>query len=144
MKPAKVSLIQETVFRNRQSPPKTKMERSEIVTVENSSPIKARSNQEWEDIIMLIPPVYSSITLYTPKPNFIKVSYKVVLFIQAYNRPFYSTKELSIPIIIGSKPLIDHSQPVNNTRIVLTTSTAVESVDLPPEYHQIVGENGLS
>ena len=141
-----------------------KKERREVTTAQYTSQLEARSIQEWDDIRLLIPPVCSSTTEFNSYSNLIKISYGVVLFIEN-EALFPSTKQIFIPIVIGTRPLTDLSQPITQTAYVdFTNLTQNEtpgaispppysyqasffatdtSEDLPPDYDEAVGNGEL-
>ena len=164
LKPTKVALIQQIDFHGDGFTHHIKKERREVTTAQYTSQQEARSVQEWDDIRLLIPPVCSSTTEFNSYSNLIKISYGVVLFIEAEDF-FHYAKEIFIPIVIGTRPLIDHSQPITQSAYVgfsdlseCATPGATSpppysyqascfatdtSEDLPPDYDEAVGNGEL-
>ena len=101
----KVCLIQEVTFHGLHSHhEKKRLATREITSNKNSSLIPSHSRCEWEDIDLMIP---ESICPTTNNPHIIEISYKLALSLCFSG--LHSNKEISVPIVIGTKPFSSHS-----------------------------------
>lgn len=155
-----MALIQQIDFHGDCFTHRIKKERREVVAVQYNRHIEEKTCQECEDIRLLIPPVCSSTTDYNSFTNLIRISYYVVLFIRAANEcsPFHFNREMSIPVVVGTRPLIELNHRSNSDADIRANELQVvspppysfqasfftndASEDLPPDYDQVVGGDG--
>lgn len=150
----KVTLVQIIEFHGEGFTHHMKRVKQDVVSVAALEFIQPHSFEDWNQIRLRIPPVCASTTNLTSK--IIAVSYEVVLTFEAVG--FHVSKNLTIPIVIGTVPLVDTSAATS-----ASTSAAISSEystiqppppysyqasvfgptgedDLPPDYDEIVGE----
>lgn len=144
--------------------------RREVATLDASNYVHPRSCDDWTSICLAIPPVCSStMNEFAPSSQIIRVSYAVVLKLEAVSL-FHFDKEIIVPVVIGTMPLVEHGHhgysgfhDDTTTRgaaaapiVDFSSSSSMvnspppysyrvsffepETEDLPPEYDEIVGD----
>lgn len=144
----KVTLVQIIDFHGEGFTHHVKRVKQDVVSEISSEYIQPHSFEDWNRIRLKIPPVCAStISLVS---RIIAVSYQLVLNFDAVG--FHVSKDLIIPIVIGTVPLQDSpiasrdlqdfSSCLNPPPYSFQASVLGPSSDdeLPPDYDEIVGE----
>ena len=146
IKPMTVRLVQEITFHGQRFTYHIKKVKREVAMVRYTNTIAARTHEDWSQIKLLIPPVCS--TTDSSQPHIIEIGYELVFNFDAAGA--HVSRDLSIPIVIGTVPLVDSSQD-NTVAIVdpssIQTHSYMPSVfepndsdHLPLEYDDIIGD----
>lgn len=118
-----VNLVQTVIFH---STAKKRTCRRNVALVKFPGKIGARSEESWENVALIVPPVCSSSV--SESCRIIKISYYLHLCIDAGG--FSISKELSLPVLIGTIPLPDmayHLSPTYQESIFTPSSTKIMS-----------------
>ena len=143
IKPISVALVQILSFHGERFghlTQHTKNKKEEVVSCKSAHSIAPQSHDFSEEIRLTIPPVCSS----TVASRIIEVSYEVKLNFDADG--FHSSKDLVIPIVMGTVPLYDHSNPRPSSirppdyQFLPSIFPPSGSDDSLPDYDQIVGD----
>jgi len=115
----RLKLVQKIKFHAERITHHTKEVEHEVAFTKYTKIIPPMSHEDWDQIMLVIPPVCSS--TIDLKPRLIRVSYQVVLKFDASG--MHISKDLVIPITIGTIPMRD--------------SSFVEGSSMPPYSYQI-------
>lgn len=157
----KTKLVQEILFHAEGFTSHTRKEKREVVIIEYPTVIEPRSHEDWDNVKLRIPPVCASTPKIRPPTSgrlIIEIEYALVFCFEPSGIHF--SKDLSIPLCIGTVPLLELSsaqsyssitspnsfnttpnyQPPSYECSVFEPTITNNDDDLPPEYDDIKGD----
>lgn len=140
-----VKLVEQIFFRAEGGVDLTKQVDREVASIRYMHHIRPRTQTDWDDIRLKIPPVCASTN---HKGHIIEVAYALMLHFEASG--IHSSKNLFIPIVIGTEPFVvkqaptavsdEKNEPKKRPKLTYKHSLFGASDRLPYEHHQVRGD----